>query len=234
MPPFWPDLARVTRRALPLLLAIAALHTLGHHALAREDRAWVIFALFPPATYLLYRIALFDLRAPCLAPFVRRQMPDLPREAFLRFVLVLVLPFLIACAALFLLARVVQPDSREATTLVLFTVAGLFWLLLARLGTLLPAAAAGQPFSPRAALMAGRHTWTGVALQLYLIAGLGGLALFIAVAQAYHWLDRLQAAPPLHHTLDILITALGWANLIPTTVILTRAYTQAWPRPSGA
>jgi hypothetical protein len=188
--------------------------------------------LLPVVNYFLYRIALFDLRPPYLARFAQPK-GQVPSEAIFRFTVVLSLPFLLSAFVAFLLPLITQPESDTGKDLIMLAILGVFWMALSVFGTLLPAVAARQPLSPRAALDAARGRWTGVAIQLFLVAGVMGATILIATTVGKYRLNELQAAPPFHYTVDILLNAFGWASQVPTVVILTRAYRQGWPQGTG-
>ena len=224
MPPFWSDLARTTRHAVPLLVGCGALQVAAVAALPRDLDFGTTLALLPAVNYVLYRIALFDLRAPYLSGFV----PDAPPQAPVRFLLAMTLYLFLSLGAFVALHRIIQPETGMGIQLTNLAFLGLIWLALSKFGTLLPAAAAARPLWPGAALRAAEGRWMGVAIDLFLVAGLGGAAILVAAFLGKARLEGLQAAPPLHYTVDTLLTALAWASLIPTVVVLTRAYWRAW------
>lgn len=232
MPTLWNDLARTFLRAVPLLLAFGALQIAANAVLPYALEGRVTWLLLPIINYFLYRIALFDLRAPYLARYAPRA-EKVPPEAPIRFLLALVLPFLLATGVLFLLMVTIRPESENGGVVVTASGVGALWLALSIFGILLPAVAAGQPVSFDTALRVARKNWTGVALQLYLLGALGGAAFLWAEFMGREWLDDLQAAPPLHYMIDTLLAAVGFASQVPTVVILTRAYRQYWPQAAG-
>ena len=231
MPPFWSDVARTTRLAVPLLLVCGAVQVAAVAALPRDVERWTSWALFFLVNYFLYRIALFDLPAPYLAMHIPGAPHEAPFGFFYVFMLLLWVLRVGSFVVIFVFYSEVPDTSLHPSILVPF---GLFWLALSVFGTLLPAAAAGRALSPAAALQAAEGRWTGVAINLFLVGGMGGAAILISSVVGEHWLDSLQAAPPFHYTVDTLLTALAWASLIPTVVVLTRAYRQGWPQDAAA
>jgi hypothetical protein len=230
LPPFWSDVARTTRLAVPLLLVCGAVQVAAVAALPRDLDGLTTWVLLPFVNYILYRIALFDLPA----PYLTRLTSGAPPGAPFRFLLSLALPFVLIVGAFVALYLISWPASGMGRMLLNLSLYGLFWLALSFFGTLLPAAAAGQRLSPAAALWAAEGRWTGVAINLFLVAGVGGAGILFAAFSGKFWLDSLQAAPPVHYTVDTLLTALAWASLIPTVVVLTRAYRQGWPQDAAA
>ena len=230
MPALWIDLAHTFRRAVPLLLALGAIHVAANTVLPYALEGWVPWVLLPVVNYFLYRIALFDLRAPYLASFAHQAPP----EAIFRFLLVLALPFVLAAGALVLLFLIIRPDNDPVNDLILLCALAVFWLVLSIFGTLLPATAALKPFSIDTALHVAASTWMNVALQLLLVAAVMGAVIIMVMVAGKDWLDDLPAAPPFHHAVDILLTAFGWASQVPAVVILTRAYRFGWPQPVPA
>jgi hypothetical protein len=213
--PFWTDLCRLLVRAAPLLVACAGLQLLATAQLSRSAAPWVILPLGVIVTYFLYRIALLDLPPPYLSRFTRSQHAQPPAEAFGRFVVALVVIFLPPFLVMELLSRLALPDLGRADTLLVMLVAGTLWLMLSVLGTLLPAAAAGAPLRPKATVRAMQHLWKGVAIQLFVATVFAVLALSIIIDRGFRLIDSLSAAPPLHVTIGVLLTAGAWATLVP-------------------
>lgn len=232
MPTLWNDLARTFLRALPLLLAFGTVQIAANAILPYALEGRVTWLLLPIVNYFLYRIALFDLRAPYLARYAP-PADKVPPETLVRFLLALSLPFLLAAGVFLVLSVMTLPKSESGRDLLLTSGYGALWLALSIFGILLPAAAARQPLSFDTALRVARSNWTGVALQLFLLGALGGAAFLLAEYMGRRWLDDLQAAPPLHHMIDTMLAAIGWASQVPTVVILTRAYRQGWPQDAG-
>lgn len=232
MPTLWNDLARTFLRAVPLLLAFGAVQIAANAVLPYAHQGRVTWLLLPILNYFLYRIALFDLRAPYLARYAP-PAAKVPPETPIRFLLALLLPFLLSAGVFFVVWVFFLPESEKGRDLLLASGYGALWLALSIFGVLLPAAAAGQHLSFDTALRIARDNWTGVALQLFLLGALGGVAFLWAEFIGRRWLDDLQAAPPLHHTIDTLLAAVGMASQVPTVVILTRAYRQGWPQNAG-
>lgn len=178
-------------------------------------------------SYALYRTVLYDPPSLLTRRPVQRDGSPFPPEFLGRFVLLgvahigLILGFSVAILAL----GGLMPDI-----LFLFAVTVPNWLLLCAFGTLYPAAADGQPFSPAKALATARRTWPKVALQLALLPGLYGLVFILAEQIARNALLPDAAAKPVLFAWESVATALGHVTQLLTAVILTRAYREAWPK----
>jgi hypothetical protein len=233
LPTLWNDLARTFLRAVPLLLAAGAAQIAACAVLPYALEGWVIWFLLLVVHYFLYRIALFDLRAPYLARYAPRAAA-VPPEAPIHFLLALSLPFLLSAGAFLVLAVITFPESETGQDLLLFSSLGASWIALSVFGTLLPAAAARQPLSVDTALRVASGNWTRVALLLFLLGAVGDTAVLLTGFIGRRWLDGLSAAAPFHHAVDILLAAFGWASQVPTVVVLTRAYRQGWPKVGAA
>lgn len=109
----------------------------------------------------------------------------------------------------------------------------LFVMLLA-FGTLFPAAAESQPFSPGNALHVAKQTWRSVGLQLLLLPGLGGLLLLLFWRHSEVALDTMSLPQPLDFLAETVLTAIHSVTHVFTIVILTRAYRQGWPQTTSA
>jgi len=144
VPTLWNDLARTFLRAVPLLLAFGAVQIAANAVLPYALEGCVTWLLLPIINYFLYRIALFDLRAPYLARYAP-PAATVPSEAPIRFLLALSLPFLLAAGVFLVLAVMTLPESETGRDLLLLSGVGALWLALSIFGILLPAAAARNP-----------------------------------------------------------------------------------------
>lgn len=189
-----------------------------------SDHASTIAGIF--ASYAFYRTALYDPPTLLTRRPVQRGGSPFPPEFIGRFLVIgiahTVLTVVFAFAAIFL----ALPGAGEAVVLVFIP----NWLLLCAFGTLYPAAADGQAISPAKALAVARRTWPKVALQLALLPGLYGLALFFAEPAIFKALSATDPSKPVLYIADSVASALHLVTLLLTTVILTRAYREAWPK----
>ena len=106
----------------------------------------------------------------------------------------------------------------------------LAWPGLAIFGTLLPAAAAGQPLAPRRALAAARLTAATLAWQLPLLTGVSFALLLLLAQWAAPLILPFGMSGPATLLVEMLFTALGFLPSLVTAVLLSRAYARGWPR----
>jgi hypothetical protein len=107
-------------------------------------------------------------------------------------------------------------------------IAALFWLVLPLVGTLLPAAAMGRRFSPRAALQAGRATWKTTGLALVLFPGVLWVVLLALGESGAPFLAP--NGPALAYAVSFLRATLFAIPPVMTIAILCQAYVAAYPR----
>lgn len=229
MPSLWIDLARNIRRAVPLLFVYSTAHSLILLFTDGGSGTQLIMLVF--LGYSLFRAALFETSP--LSISARSGESALPPEAIGKFLLVALLFGALTLGPSIIVAIMATGnEERELSHVLLWTFAiflPLSWVLLSTFGTLLPAAAAGEPFSPLTALQAASKTWPHVALQLLLLPGLCGSALALSHLWALVTLESWSLPHPIYFGADVVIGAIASVTHVVTVVILTRAYRSAWP-----
>jgi hypothetical protein len=127
-----------------------------------------------------------------------------------------------------------QDQTRMATGLLLgmmiLVSMILLWIALSAIGTVLPAAASGLPFSIGRALRAGRKTGLLVAMQLVLFPGLtwGVVMGLLVLANRTFRID--QQTPLMSWLSDVVLLTMSTIPSVMTVVILVRAFKRAYPQ----
>ncbi len=159
-----------------------------------------------------------------------------PKDCTLRFFLVsLVFSVLVAVPALFIAYFWATRDPMLMTTgplLGLMTTLGavLLWIVLSAIGTALPAAASGLPFSVGRAFQAGRKTGLRVAMQLILFPGLTWVTVISLVIFTNRYFREGPGSPLGTFVFEVVFGALIMIPSVMTVVILVRAFKVAYPK----